>query len=91
MKVNGKMCGKKSRHILSGGDEVVFGVSGKQAYVSFRYDSLARIYLFVSSCSFLYFFFCMFLRSPLQKYMLVTFSMYLYYKSCVFSFLNFFH
>ncbi|XP_039685766.1 uncharacterized protein [Medicago truncatula] len=33
VKVNGKMCGKKSRHILSGGDEVVFGVSGKQAYI----------------------------------------------------------
>ncbi|GAU39557.1 hypothetical protein TSUD_38100 [Trifolium subterraneum] len=33
VKVNGKTCGNKSRLILSGGDEVVFGVSGKQAYI----------------------------------------------------------
>ena len=89
MKVNGKMHGKKSRLILSGGDEVVFGVSGKQAYVSFRYDSLAIIYLFVSSCSFLEFFFCMFLCSPLQKYMLITYSLYLYYKLLCFFILKF--
>jgi hypothetical protein len=61
VKVNGKTYGNKSRLILSGGDEVVFGVSGKHAYVSFRYDFLARIYLFillVSSCSIFFACFC---------------------------------
>ncbi|CAJ2629150.1 unnamed protein product [Trifolium pratense] len=33
VKVNGKTYGNKTRVILRGGDEVVFGVSGKQAYI----------------------------------------------------------
>ncbi|KAK2457211.1 AAA-type ATPase family protein [Trifolium repens] len=33
VKVNGKTYGNKSRLILSGGDEVIFGVSGKHAYI----------------------------------------------------------
>ncbi|CAI8603792.1 unnamed protein product [Vicia faba] len=33
VKVNGKIYGKKCRLILTGGDEVVFGFSGKHAYI----------------------------------------------------------
>ncbi|XP_058770271.1 uncharacterized protein LOC131643920 isoform X2 [Vicia villosa] len=33
VKVNGKIYGKKCRLILSGGDEVIFGFSSKQAYI----------------------------------------------------------
>ncbi|CAL5208914.1 unnamed protein product [Lathyrus oleraceus] len=33
VKVNGKIYGKKCRLILSGGDEVIFGFSGEQAYI----------------------------------------------------------
>lgn len=35
VKVNGKICQQDSKVILNGGDEVVFGSTGKHAYVSF--------------------------------------------------------
>jgi len=44
--VNGRTHRKNTRLILSGGDEVVFGSSGKHAYVSFTYGSIRRVYLF---------------------------------------------
>jgi len=46
IQVNGRTHRKNTRLILSGGDEVVFGSSGKHAYVSFTYGSIRRIYLF---------------------------------------------
>lgn len=35
VQVNGKICQQDSKVILNGGDEVVFGSTGKHAYVSF--------------------------------------------------------
>lgn len=67
VQVNGKSYGKKSRLILSGGDEVVFGSSGKEAYVSFRYGSMGRIYLFFFRFFLLLSSFFTCLWSPLQK------------------------
>lgn len=80
VQVNGKTYRKNARLILSGGDEVVFGSSGKHAYVSFRYGSLGRIVLLF----FWFLFFSSFLAcvcwSPLQRNQLVMCSIYLHYK-----------
>jgi membrane protein implicated in regulation of membrane protease activity len=35
VQVNGKTYRRNARLILNGGDEVIFGISGKHAYVSF--------------------------------------------------------
>lgn len=54
VQVNGKTYRRNARLILSGGDEVVFGSSGKHSYVSFTHGFLGRIYLYpllVPACS----------------------------------------
>jgi len=67
IQVNGKTYRKNARLILSGGDEVVFGSSGKHAYVSFTYGSLGRLHLFPLLVPVaLSFFFCMHMWSLLH-------------------------
>ena len=64
IQVNGKTYRKNARLILS---EVVFGSSGKHAYVSFTYGSLGRLHLFPLLVPVaLSFFFCMHMWSLLH-------------------------
>lgn len=48
VQVNGKVCQQDSKVILIGGDEIVFGSSGKHAYVSFLLKYIAfMIYIHI--------------------------------------------